>query len=293
MARRRHHEEHQNHESWAIPYGDLITLLLAFFVVMYSISSVNEGKYRVVSNALNAAFNGNESVTPVNLGGTPSGVAEQLPRSEIERIFGVPAQERLPLPQARADEAGGEPRPSSADPRAAENDALLAARRAMQRQLAGVEAGVSSALAAQIAGNAVQVQRRGDAVEVRISADILFASGRAEPMAAAVPVLQRLADALKPFPNAVRVEGHTDNVPVRSGGFRSNWELSGARAGAVVRLFSERGVDPLRLAVVGYGEFRPVAPNDTPAGRNANRRVAIMILGGSQGLASAETPAGP
>jgi len=162
------------------------------------------------------------------------------------------------------------------------------ALRASQRQLDSVAADMSGVLAAQIRSNIVQVQRRGDAVEVRISADVLFGSGQAEPMPAAVPILQHLADSLRAFPNAVRVEGHTDNVPVRSGSFRSNWELSGARAGAVVRLFSERGLDPLRLAVVGYGEYHPVQANDSPAGRNANRRVAIMILGGASAV-----PGGP
>jgi chemotaxis protein MotB len=114
---------------------------------------------------------------------------------------------------------------------------------------------------------------------VQISADILFASGAAEPAPAALPVLQRLADSLKPWPNAVRVEGHTDNVPVRTGVFHSNWELSAARAGSVVRLFTERGVDPQRLAVVGYGQYRPLQGNSSAAGRNANRRVVVIIMG--------------
>jgi len=282
MARRNRHEEHQNHEAWAIPYGDLITLLLAFFVVMYSISSVNAGKYRVVSDSLSAAFRGTpDSPVPVNIGSTPSGVAEQMPIQALNRMFGagLPAEARMPLPQSRGTEKAGETQPTSADPRDPQALMQAEALRASQRQLDSVATDMSAVLAAQIRNNVVQVQRRGDAVEVRISADVLFGSGQAEPMPAAVPVLQHLADSLRAFPNAVRVEGHTDNVPVRTGTFRSNWELSGARAGAVVRLFSERGVDPLRLAVVGYGEYHPLQANDSAAGRNANRRVAIMILG--------------
>jgi chemotaxis protein MotB len=291
VSRRHRHEEHQNHEAWAIPFADLLTLLLAFFVVMYSISSVNAGKYRVLSDSLTAAFRGApDNPSPIDLATTSTGVAEQMPIQAMNRIFnaGLPASAHMPLPQARGTERAGDTQPTSADPR--DREALLQAEalRASQRQLDTVASDLSGVLAAQIRGNVVQVQRRGDAVEVRISADVLFGSGQAEPMPAAVPILQHLAESLRAFPNAVRVEGHTDNVPVRTGSFRSNWELSGARAGAVVRLFSERGVDPLRLSVVGYGEYHPVQGNDTPAGRNANRRVAIMILGGASALPGAQ-----
>jgi len=288
MARRHRPEEHQNHEAWAIPFADLLTLLLAFFVVMYAISSVNAGKYRVLSDSLTAAFRGApDNPSPIDLTArTPNGVAEQMPIQAMNRIFnaGLPASAHMPLPLARGTERAGDTQPSSADPR--DQEALMQAEalRESQQQLDAVAADMSGVLAAQIRSNVVQVQRRGDAVEVRISADVLFGSGQAEPMPAAVPILQHLADSLRSFPNAVRVEGHTDNVPVRSGTFRSNWELSGARAGAVVRLFSERGLDPLRLAVVGYGEYHPVQPNASAAGRNANRRVAIMILGAASGL---------
>ncbi len=291
MSRRHRHEEDGNHEAWAIPFADLLTLLLAFFVVMYSISSVNAGKYRVLSDSLTAAFRGApDNPSPIDLSTTTSGVAEQMPIQAMNRIFnaGLPASAHMPLPQARGTERAGDTQPTSADPRDREAMMQAEALRASQRQLDSVAADMSGVLAAQIRSNVVQVQRRGDAVEVRISADVLFGSGQAEPMPAAVPILQHLADSLRAFPNAVRVEGHTDNVPVRSGSFRSNWELSGARAGAVVRLFSERGVDPLRLSVVGYGEYHPVQANDSPAGRNANRRVAIMILGGASAAPAAQ-----
>jgi chemotaxis protein MotB len=271
-----------NHEAWAIPYGDLVTLLLAFFVVMYSISSVNSGKYRVLSDALNAAFHG-ESGTPepVNFGTSASGVAEQMPIQAMNRIFsaGLPAQARMPLPQARGTQRAGDPRPSSVDPRDPQGLIHAELQAESQRELDQVQADMNTNLAPLIRSNAVQVQRRGDAVEVRISADILFGSGQAEPTPAAVPVLQGLADSLKPWPNAVRVEGHTDNVPIRSGVFHSNWELSAARAGSVVRLFTERGVDPQRLAVVGYGQYRPLQDNASTSGRNANRRVVVIIMG--------------
>jgi chemotaxis protein MotB len=282
MARRRKPEEHTSTDAWAIPYGDLMTLLLAFFVVMYAVSSVNFGKYRVLSEALTAEFRGTpRTPQPIPIGELPQSISEQLPITEVNRMFtaGMPAHERMPLPQGRGSVREGQRYAGSADPRTAANAALIEAEAARQRELAAVEADVSGALASLIRSNTVQVRKLGDSVQVQISADILFTSGMAEPSPAAVPVLQRLADALKPWPNGVRVEGHTDDVPMRSGLFRSNWELSAARAGSVVRLFSERGLDPQRLAVVGYGQYHPLQANTTAIGRNANRRVAVIILG--------------
>jgi len=283
MARRRVHEEHTNSEAWAIPFGDLMTLLLAFFVVMYAISSVNAGKYRVLSDALSAEFRGTpRTPQPIPVGDVPQSIGEQLPISAVNRMFsaGLPAHLRMPLPQARGQvrEGQGEHNPGSADPRLAASAALAQAD-TQQRELAGVEADVDGVLASLIRSNLVQVHKLGDSVQVQISADILFTSGVADPVPAAVPVLQRLADSLRPWPNAIRVEGHTDDVPIRSSVFHSNWELSGARAGSVVRLFAERGVDPQRLSVAGYGQYRPVQANSTAAGRNANRRVVVVILG--------------
>jgi chemotaxis protein MotB len=282
MARRRIPEEHVNHEAWAIPYGDLMTLLLAFFVVMYAISSVNSGKYRVLSDALSAEFRGTpRAPQPIPVGDLKQSISEQMPITEMNRMFtaGMPAHLLMPLPHARGSVREGQPTAGSADPRDAANAALIEAEAARQKELAGVEADVSGVLANLIKNNLVSVHKQGDSVQVQISADILFASGVAEPAPAALPVLQRLADSLKPWPNAVRVEGHTDNVPMRTGAFHSNWELSAARAGSVVRLFTERGVDPQRLAVVGYGQYRPLQDNSTAAGRNANRRVVVIILG--------------
>ena len=282
MARRRAPDEYMNTEAWAIPFGDLMTLLLAFFVVMYAISSVNSGKYRVLSAALTAEFRGTpRTPQPIAVGETPENIREQLPITEVNRLFsaGMPAHARMPLPLARGTVRNGERNPGSADPRSPPNAALAESEAARQKELAEIEADVSGVLASLIKSNSVNVHKQGDSVQVQISADLLFASGMAEPAAAARPILQRLADSLKPWPNGVRVEGHTDDVPIRSSLFHSNWELSAARAGSVVRLFSERGVDPQRLAVVGYGQYHPLQANTTASGRNANRRVAVIILG--------------
>jgi chemotaxis protein MotB len=115
-------------------------------------------------------------------------------------------------------------------------------------------------------------------IEVEIKTDILFPSGSAHLAPYAVDVIERLAGALAPFPNPIRVEGHTDNKSINTVAFYSNWELSAARAGSVVRVLQARGVTPDRLAVIGYGEQRPIQSNDTEQGRNANRRVVVVIL---------------
>jgi chemotaxis protein MotB len=234
MARHRKHEEHENHERWAIPYGDLVTLLLAFFVVMYSISQVNEGKYRVVSDSLNAAFRGEPTtIAPIQIG--------------------QPAATTLAAPIVQLP-----------------NDMKLMA----MRQLAGQ---AEQAMAPLIMQGLVDVQSRDGKLTIAIRSDILFASGQASLSAEAQPVITLLGEVLAGFAVDIRVEGHTDNVPVAAGQYASNWELSAARAVSVVKLLIADGVAPARLSAVGYGEFHPALPNSTPDGRNANRRVVLAV----------------
>jgi chemotaxis protein MotB len=141
---------------------------------------------------------------------------------------------------------------------------------------------IEKALAPLLAADMIAVRRHSTWVEVEIRTDILFASGVSRLSAAALPPLTLLAETLAKYPNPVRVEGHTDNRPINTSTFPSNWELSAARAASVVHLFAKGGVDPARLTVIGLGEFRPAQGNDSAAGRNANRRVLIVILAGDQ-----------
>jgi chemotaxis protein MotB len=274
MARRRKHEEHTNHEAWAIPYGDLITLLLAFFVVMYAISSVNEGKYRVLSDSLSTAFSGTpRAPAPIQTGEPVLGPASAIQISRVTQA-GLDARaqsmlDRVPLPSA---DAGAE-----VDSEAAARLAAALAER--QRRLDRIAAQVEQAMQPLILSEQLEVRRQNGFVEVEIRTDLLFASGSADLGRAAVTALEQLADVLRASPNPIRVEGHTDDRPIRTAAFPSNWELSAARAAGVVRVLSARGVDPSRLAVLGLGEFRPVQPNTTAAGRLANRRVLLVILG--------------
>lgn len=273
MARRRKHEEHTNHEAWAIPYGDLITLLLAFFVVMYAISSVNEGKYRVLSDSLATAFSGApRSVTPVQVGDPALGGSASIQISRVTQAApdnrARSVLERLPVPAAQASEA--------ADAEAAARLAAALAER--QRRLDEIASRVEQAMQSLIESQQLEVRRQDSWVEVEIRTDLLFASGSAELGRAAIAALEQLADVLRSSPNAIRVEGHTDDRPINTAAFPSNWELSAARAAGVVRVLAARGVDPARLAVLGLGEFRPVESNATADGRRANRRVLLVIL---------------
>src|ERR1700719_2422814 len=257
MARKKKHEDHVNHEAWAIPYGDLVTLLFALFTVMYAMSSVNEGKFRVLSDEMIAAFNGApKSMRPVNLGQPEQGKGGDKPLVGITptALIKIKGQENTPSPPAIAplqDSAGSLIR--------------------MERQ-------VQDAMRALIDAKLITVRRESMWLEIEINTDILFPSGSGAFSAAAEPVLDKLAEVLKPFPNPIRVEGHTDDRPIHTGPFPSNWELSAARAASVVHQFTKQGIDPLRLEIVGFGEFHPRQPNDSNEGRNANRRVAVLVL---------------
>jgi chemotaxis protein MotB len=274
---RRRHDDHDNHEAWAIPYGDLVTLLLAFFVVMYAMSTVNEGKYRVLSDSLSEAFNGAPHSAHAVADGGGTGGRVELPQNQVQKIFSaaMPVAARAAASEAKpADPASAATEPAAAAgtgsaPGPALGDAA---------ELAKVADDVTSAMGTLVAAGEVHVRRLQNSVVVDISSDILFPSGVAHLSSSAAPALQHLAAALKPFTNAIRVEGYTDDRPINTAEFPSNWELSAARAASVVHLFMDRGIAPDRLAVMGFGQYRPANTNNNVTGRNANRRVAIVIL---------------
>ncbi len=276
MSRRQKHEEHTNHEAWAIPYADLITLLLAFFVVMYAISTVNEGKYRVLSDSLFAAFRGApRTMEPVQVGEKQVGSGADLKTTLVQQsmLEGQPRTmlEPLPIKSVVPKIAAQQVHSGQFVP----EDARAAAA---SKVLETVADKIVRAMDQLVRANLVFVRRKASLVEVEIRTDILFPSGSATLSPSAVPVIERLAEILKPFPNPIRVEGHTDNRPIKTIAFPSNWELSAGRAASVVRKFVSAGVAPTRLSAIGFGEYEPVQSNATPQGRNANRRVVIVIL---------------
>ncbi len=239
-------EEHENHERWLVSYADFITLLFAFFVVMYAISSVNEGKYRVLAESLDQAFKepAQKTLDPIQIGEPPKTV------NPLDAL--VPSGKPVTEP---ISEEGRE-----------------------QIKLQRTSEQIEEVLAPYIDDDLVAVTRNEFWVAVEMKSGMLFSSGSAKLSKAADPVLGKLAEIVREMPdNPIYIEGHTDNVPIRTKEFPSNWELSAARAASVVRKLIEAGVAPQRLAAVGYGENHPVADNKSEEGRYRNRRV-VMVL---------------
>ncbi len=224
-------EQAENPDRWLVSYADFITLLFAFFVVMYAISQVNEGKYKLLSDALVQAF------------------------KPVASLQGTSTADRL-MP--------GEGLRSSAEEGKARLDKIA-------QELV-------TSLGDLVKTGQVRVTESGLGLAIEINASVLFESAQADLMPQAIPVLGSLAEALAPLPNDIQVEGHTDSTPITSTRFPSNWELSAARAGSVVRLFNALGVASVRLVAVGYADTRNIAANDTPESRGRNRRVTVMIL---------------
>ncbi len=245
MARRKHFvEDSENHERWLISYADFITLLFAFFVVMYAVSVVNVGKYKVLSDALGDAFGGRGAATKIN--------------TSVET-------DPLPLPLANI----------------IAHKRLEAARRERER-LDLLARKLNSVLAPLVNSGKVRVSQNARGITIEINASVLFDEGDAGLTGNARETLATVAGLLKDDPHAIEVEGHTDTTPIARPAFPSNWELSAVRATTVVRLFIENGVLERRLAAVGRGANQPIASNDDPAGRARNRRVAVTILAGTE-----------
>ena len=252
MVRRRHAEVHVNQERWLVSYADFITLLFAFFVVMYSISQVNQSKYRVLSETFEHAFNSRQLTTDT----TSSNPIEKI----INPIqVGEPALSPDPSAIDVEQESAGDAASTSAD------------------QLQEISALVNERFADLINDELVSVSSNELWLQIELKDSILFASGGTDLSLQAQAIFDEIAGILKGYSNPIQVEGYTDNIPINNPRYPSNWELSSARASAIVKLLAARGVAPQRLSAVGFGEFQPVASNEHPAGRAQNRRVALMI----------------
>ncbi len=268
--RRRHAEEHENHERWLVSYADFITLLFAFFVVMYAISSVNEGKYRVLSDTMEAVFKeSTRSLDPIQMGeivrSMHANESNELPATGIGDLEDpvTPVAEDVPPEEEPVEEE-----PEETVAKEAGND--LASLNTIANQ-------IEKKMAPLIDEELIEVRREDNWIEIEMKTNTLFSSGSARLESAAVPVLRKLSDTFKNYENPVQVEGFTDNLPINTSAFPSNWELSAARAASVVHLFTRFGIDPGRMSAIGYGEYRTVASNDTAEGRQKNRRVVIII----------------
>lgn len=241
-------DEHSDSSRWIVSYADFITLLFAFFVVMYSISSVNDGKFRVLSHALVTEFNEpSHRPVPIDLGGTQA--PPETPSAELLNEVALDEDATFDL----------DVEPLDIDARAS------------------ISERVAAAMDPLVKDTDVVVRDGQQWLQVELPSELLFASGQADLNRHAEPVLNRMARALYGVATPIRVEGFTDNVPINGGRFSSNWQLSAARAAAVVNQFASGGIDPKLLSAIGFGEFHPIAENDSDQGRTKNRRVVVAI----------------
>ncbi len=242
MRRRRDQVKHPSRERWLVSYADLVTLLLAFFVVLYASSQVDKAKMNRMAAAIEGAF----------------------------RQLGA----------LNGDGATFDAKPSIAVPPAHVADDTANQRMAAQNRNA-LSAELAQLLSAEIARQEVALRIGPEGLVISLREVGFFDSGSAELRPAAQPAIARIANVLRSRAVRVRVEGHTDDVPIHTRRFDSNWELSTARAVQMVRtLISAYELSPERLSAAGFGEFHPVATNDTEDGRRKNRRVDLVILDG-------------
>lgn len=234
-----------------VSYADFITLLFAFFVVMYAISSVNEGKYKTLSDSLGHAFSNNgqqgDEIDPIQIGTLPTTI-DPIP---LENPATADVEKRREL-----------------------SDEILKER----QQLSQVSDQFEQVLTPFIDDKLVSVKKHDYWIELEMNSEMLFLSGEAELSKKAIPVLKKIAEVINPLPNMVNIEGHTDNVPIDNLKFRSNWDLSSARATSVVHELVKEGIVPPRLSAIGYGEFHPIGDNKTEEGRFKNRRVVLVLM---------------
>jgi chemotaxis protein MotB len=280
--------EHENEERWLLTYADMLTLLFALFMVLFSISSVNISKYQVLQQSLKSAFSG--SILPgghaILQSGSESTSAHTPATAEVPSI--VPL---VPTPTSRSSSSTGSANSTltasastsakpmtSAQLQAALNS--MSASISEQDTFVALKAKMDAYAKAHGFGDKVQtiIERRGLVVRV-LTDNLLFASGSATLQRGANQLLDEVAQLLNLDPShPITVEGHTDNQPIATAQFPSNWELSTTRATNVVRFLISRGVSADRLGAVGYADLHPIASNATAAGRAKNRRVEIVLM---------------
>jgi chemotaxis protein MotB len=240
--RERHpyHSASENLDRWLVSYADFITLLFALFVVMYAVSAVNVDKYKIFSDSLINAFGGQGNLV-ITTGGNEN---QALLKTLVNR-----------------------------------RDAKLVQEvRRQQEYMQRVARNINEVMAPLVTSGQVSVMQTARGVVLEIKASALFDQGDATLHSNAVALLSDVAKILGEGDQAVEVEGHTDNLPIRNARYPSNWELSSARASSVARLFIEHGLASRRLTVMGSADNHPVASNDTPEGRARNRRITITLL---------------
>jgi len=256
--RRRRPEERSNHERWLISYADFITLLFAFFVVLFSSAQVDHRKVGQIAMAIQVAFQ-QMGVFESSNTHIPLDKSEPMPFEKVQVVEN--AMRDTDLAQMVPPMKGVIS--NTPDP----------------RELAAIRKTLETTLTKQIESKSVGIHETRDGLVVSLREIGFFDSGSATLRPGAEAILKQIADVLRSLPEQVRIEGHTDNVPIHNRNFSSNWELSTARATEIVKLFITRyQIDPARLQASGYAEYHPQAPNGTAEGRALNRRVDIVIV---------------
>jgi len=256
--RRRKHDEHTNHERWLVSYADFITLLFAFFVVLYSSSQVDKRRVGQLSLAIQVAF---QKMGIFEASNTRPEISdtEPMPFSKVQMIENAPRVQDLTrvADPPKGPLVGAPDKPNMED---------------IRKEL-------EKSLAAQIQNHTVTVTPTKEGIVVSLREVGFFDSGSTALRPGANSPLDAFAKVIAPRRVRIRIEGHTDNVPIHNSRFDSNWELSTSRATEIIKLFISRyNIAPDRLSASGYGEYYPVASNDTPEGRAMNRRVDLVIL---------------
>ena len=270
MGRKREHEaEKENGERWMLTYLDLITLLMIFFVVLYSMSAIDAQKFAAVAESLNNALGG----------GTPSKIELSTSPTGPSLIQAGVTPSKTNVPNNGTDSINA----AATKPDTSKNTG----QGASDAENMSIEA-IKAKIDKFAKDNGIQltlittIEERG--LVVSIQETLLFESGSADITARARDILERVSTVLAAEPNQIKVEGHTDNLPINTAKFPSNWELSVIRSINVVRILQHDGIPPSRLSAAGYGEFRPISPNDTEAGRGKNRRIDLIVLRGKYEL---------
>lgn len=272
MARKKRHPEHENHERWLVSYADFITLLFAFFVVMFASSQADKGKAQKVSDSVRKALEGDKM------------------SQVISSVLGGSVDNKGQGNAMMKGPGGTELTPPPVPPRTPEQKSDSKNQR-MVELLPSLTV-LTKELKAEMESGQIQVSMQPRGLVISFQQAALFPSGGDEIAAGSFAALNKVAAAIAKIPNPVRLEGHTDSQPIRNTRFRSNWELSVARSIALLEILTRRFDVPRgRFSVAGYADNAPVASNDTEEGRARNRRVDIIILN-EQGIL-AEPGKGP
>jgi len=263
----------ENHERWLISYADFITLLMVFFVIMYSISRVDSDKFAQIARSFSAAFQGTAGINMIE---ESTDVRPTADWSELDEILSK-LQETTEVPRDINDE---EDDLTEEEKEAAHQAAIEKAYREQENaKLKIIQQHLASYFVAGNMDDAILMHIDSRGLVISLNAAALFDPGKAEIKSDMADILTDIGSIIDKLENYIRVEGHTDNVPIGSSPYKSNWELSTARATNVIQLLMDRAkIKAGKLVAAGYSEYKPIASNDTAEGRSKNRRVDIIIL---------------